>query len=307
MSRTSHYSLRLFAVLALCALIAAPSIAQGGLRYTVGVTEFENQAGWYSSWHLGNAWGTVLTNELQESGRFIVLGESDMRGAAMAEQDLAASGATAGGSRAPVTGQLTPAQILVKGAITHVQGKTTGGGGGVRVKGFRVGGGGGKAELNATIYMVDSTTGQVVASTNVVGKAGRKGANLGYSGAGWGGDFDAYKNDNVGRAMEDAIAQGVVWLTAQLEDFPWTGSVALVRDGQIYINRGEREGVQAGQEFVVGSAEVIRDPETGEVLDTMVNELARLEATGVREKMTICNVVSGSATAVQKGMLVLLP
>ena len=292
----------------LAALVAAPLAAQAGnLRYTITVTEFENEAGWASSWSIGDAWGAVMTEKLHASGRFIVLGESDMRGAAMGEQDLAASGRTAQGSKAPVTGQLTPAQLLVKGAITHVQGSTSGGGGGIRVRGIRVGGNKDKAEINATVYLVDSTTGQVKASKSVTGVAGRRGAGIGYSGSDFGGDFAGFKNDNVGRAVEDAVAESVEWLVSQLEGVPWTGSVALIRDGQVYVNRGSREGVSAGQEFVVGTADVIRDPDTGEVLDTEVKEIARLKATNVREKLTICDVVKGSAAGVQQGMMVSLP
>ena len=40
-------------------------------------------------------WGIVLTDLLNQTGKFIVLGETDMRQEAMAEQDLAASGRTA--------------------------------------------------------------------------------------------------------------------------------------------------------------------------------------------------------------------
>jgi curli biogenesis system outer membrane secretion channel CsgG len=275
--------------------------AQGNLRYTVGVTEFENQAGWYGHFNIGNAWGTVLTDLLNQSGRFIVLGESDMRGAAMAEQDLGASGRTAGGAKTPVTGQLTPAQLLVKGAITHVQYDTKGGEGGVRVKGIRLGGKAKTAEVNVTIYMVDSTTGQIVASQSVIGQAKSKGAAVGYSGGDWGAAFGGHKDDNLGQAIADAADQAVKWMTGQLPSIPWSGSVVMVKDGQVYINRGSREGVTAGQRFVVGVSEVIRDPDTGEVLDQSVTEVARLEAASVKEKLTICNVVSGSAGAVRKG------
>jgi len=306
MSRTKHSLLCVLLLLA--ALVAMPvTAATGGLRYTITVTEFENQAGWHGSWDIGDAWGAVMTEKLNASGKFIVLGEADMRGAAMGEQDLAASGRTAQGAKAPVTGQLTPAQLLVKGAITHVQSSTSGGGGGVAVRGIRLGGSKDKAEINATIYLVDSTTGQVKASTSVVGQAGRKGAAVGYSGSGWGGDMAAFKNDNVGRAVEDAIAEAITWLSGQLEDVPWTGSVAMIKDGQVYVNRGSRDGVAAGQEFVVGTADVIRDPDTGEVLDTEVKEMARLKAATVREKLTICDVVKGSAATVQQGMMVSLP
>lgn len=297
----------LAAALLLAALPAVAQTGSGGMRYTITVTKFENEAGWYGQWDIGDAWGTVMTDILNQTGRFIVLGETDMRNEALAEQDFAASGRTAQGAKTPVTGQMTPAQLLVKGAITHVQASTSGGGGGVRIKGIRLGGSKDTAEINATMYLVDSTTGQVVASTSVVGKADRKGARFGYSGRNFGGDVNAFKKDNVGKAVEDAVSQGVDWLVEQLPNVPWTGSVALVRDGQVYVNRGTREGVSPGQTFVVGEAVVIRDPDTGEVLDQSVNEIATLKATSVKEKLSICDVTSGDASKVKKGMMVQLP
>jgi hypothetical protein len=248
-----------------------------------------------------------MTDMLMQSGKFIVLGETDMRNEALAEQDFAASGRTAQGRKAPVTGQMTPAQLLVKGAITHVQESTSGGGGGVRIKGFRVGGKKESAEVNATIYIVDSTTGQVLASTNVVGKSNRKGGTFAYSGSDFGTSVGGFKNDNVGKAVEGAVSDGVDWLTSQLPSIPWTGTVALVREGQVYVNRGSREGVTSGQTFLVGEPVVIRDPDTGEVLDESLNEVARLKVASVKEKLSICDVVSGSAGKVQKGMAVHLP
>ncbi len=293
-------------VLALSVAAMAPA-QTGGMRYTVSVIEFENQAGWRGHWDIGNAWGTVLTDLLNQSGKFIVLGESDMRAAAMDEQDLGASGRTAGGAKTPVTGQLTPAQILVKGAITHVQHDTGGGGGGVSVRGLRVGGSANKDEINATIYMVDSTTGQILASKSVVGKAKKKGAAIGYSGGGWGAAFGGNKDDNLGVVLTDACEQAVQFMIGQLGSVKWRGSVVMVKDDKVYINRGSREGVTSGQNFVVGESEVLRDPDTGEVLDESVTEVARLQAAEVREKMTICNVVSGSAAKVKKGQGVQLP
>lgn len=298
-------SIRLTLALILLTAAVAPSWAQtGGLRYSITVTKFENRAGWHGYWDLGDAWGLVMTDLLNQTGKFIVLGETDMRYEALAEQDLAASGRTAQGSKAPATGQLTPAQLLVKGAITHVQQSTTGGGGGVRVKGFKVGGSKDKAEINATIYVVDSTTGQVLASTSVVGQSGRKGIDLGYSTWDWGADVEAFKKDNVGRAVEDAVAEAVDWIILQLPSIPWSGSVALVKEGQIYVNRGSRDGVSSGDTFVVGGVDVIRDPDTGEVLDESMNEIARLQVQEVKEKLAICSVVSGDAGAVQKGMTI---
>jgi curli biogenesis system outer membrane secretion channel CsgG len=291
-----------FLVLFLVPAVAVPQEASGGLRFSITVSKFENRAGWHGQWDIGDAWGTVLTDMLTQTGRFIVLGETDMRYEAMGEQDLAASGRTAGGKKAPATGQLTPAQLLVKGAITHVQADTGGGGGGIRIKGFKVGGKKGKGEVNATIYVVDSTTGQVLASTNVVGTADRKGLNVGYATGDWGAAFGGHKNDNVGLAVQAACADAVEFLLGQLPNIAWTGSVVLVKGDQVYINRGSREGVATGQSFRVGEVEVIRDPDTGEVLDEDMTEICQIRTTSVKEKLSICEVTAGSAADVQKGM-----
>jgi curli biogenesis system outer membrane secretion channel CsgG len=291
----------------LTALPAKAGEAEGGLRYTITVSEFENRAGWNGQWSIGDAWDTVLTDMLNQTGKFIVLGETGMRNAAMDEQDFAASGRTAGGRKAPVTGQMTPAQLLVKGAITHAQGDTGGMGGGIRIKGIRLGGGGGKGEVNATIYIVDSTTGQVIASKSVVGTHKRSSMNVGYATGSWGGSFGGHKNDNVGLAVQDACAAAVAFLLDQLPSFMWSGSVVLVKGDKVYVNRGSREGVPMGQTFTVGEVDVLRDPDTGEVLDESMNEIAQLRVTQVKEKLSIAEVISGSASAVKKGMTVHLP
>lgn len=278
-----------------------------GIRYTVSVEKFENEAGWFGSWSIGDAWGTVLTDMLNQTGRFIVLGETDMRIAAMDEQDLAASGRTAGGRNAPATGQMTPAQLLVKGAITHVQGDTGGGGGGIRIKGFRIGGSGGSGEVSATIYIIDTSTGQVLASQSVVGTHERKGMSVGYATGDWGASFGGHKNDNVGLAVQDACAEAVAFMLEQLPNMPWTGTVVLVKGDQVYVNRGAREGVDVGQHFRVGAVEVLRDPDTGEVLDESMTEVATLEVSQVKEKLSIAEVVTGDAAAIEKGMAIHLP
>jgi len=288
----------------LAALPAAAEDATGGLRYSVTVTKFENKAGWHGQWDIGDAWGTVFTDMLNQTGRFIVLGETDMRGAALDEQDFAASGRTAGGAKAPATGQMTPAQLLVKGAITHVQGDTGGADGGVRIKGFKIGGKGGKGEVNATIYIVDSTTGQVLASKSVVGTYKRKGLGVGYNAGGWGAAFGGHANDNVGLAVQDACAVAVDFLIAQLPNIQWSGSVVMVKDGKVYINRGSREGVATGDTFSVGEVEILRDPDTGEVLDESMTEFAHLKVDQVKEKLSICSVTSGDAGRVAKGMTI---
>ena len=283
---------------------ASAAQAQGNLRYSISVSKFPNEAGWSGRWDLGDGFTTILTDALQQSGKFIVLGDAEMRQEAMAEQDLAAGGRMAGGKKAPQMGRMTPAQLLVRGSITHVQDDTTGGGGRLSFRGISVGGAGGKAEINITIYLVDSATGQVKASQKVVGQAGRRKLSVGYHGGalgGLGGDMDAFRKDNVGQACEDAVVQAVEFLSKQLAGIPWEGTVMIANDSRIVINRGTREGVEAGMRFQVGAVEELVDEDTGEVLDVDMTTVGTLTVTEARELIAYCTPLSGA----EKGMTVL--
>ena len=285
---------------ALAALSFAAFATGGNLRYTIQVNKFENKANWSGRWDLGDAWGTILTDQLVQSGRFIVLGEADMRGAAMAEQDLAQSGRVAGGKKAPKMGRLSPAQLLVKGAITHVQ-ETKGSGGGFGFKGITLGGNTGSAEINVTIYVVDSTTGQVKGSKSVVGKSGKRGLGLGYHGSALGGltgDLAGFEKDNMGIATTDAINQAMEYIIAQLEKIPWEGSVALAKADKLIINRGTREGVAVGMKFDIGKVDEVVDEDTGEVLDKDMKKIGSVTVTEVKEKVSYTTPLAGA----EKGM-----
>ncbi len=301
-----------FAILISCVVFAVAmmnAVAAENLRYSISVTEFDNQSGWSGRWRLGHAWSVVLTEALQQSDRFIVLGEEDMRRAAMREQDLADSGRTASGRRTPQTGRMTPAQLLVKGAITHVEHSTTGGRGGVNILGVRVGGSRDRAEINATVYIVDTTTGQVLASTQVEGQSGRRSLRLGYSGRalrGLTGDLEGFQKDNLGKATEDAVVEAVDFLVDQLPGIPWTASIMSVDEDRIIINRGSREGIERGQEFIVGEARELIDPDTGEVLHVEMRTQAHLRVTEVLERISYCEPLPDSGK-VTPDMTVMLP
>lgn len=283
------------------AAVAASTFADGGnLRYTIMVNQFENKANWSGRWNLGDAWGEILTDQLVQSGKFIVLGEADMRGAAMAEQDLAESGRVAGGKKAPKKGQMSPAQLLVKGAITHVQ-ETKGGGGGIGFRGISIGGDSGSAEISVTIYVVDSTTGQVKGSKSVTGKSGKRGLRLGYHGSALGGltgDLGGFEKDNMGQATTDAINQAMEFIVSQLDSIPWQGSVSLVKADKLIINRGSREGVEVGMKFDIGNVEEIVDDDTGEVLDSEMTKIGTVTVTEVKEKVSYTTPLEGA----EKGM-----
>jgi curli biogenesis system outer membrane secretion channel CsgG len=295
-------------VLVLGLLPAAAVFAQdvGNLRYSITVTKFTNRANISGQYRLTDSFAALLTDSLQQTGKFIVLGEKDMRNEAMNEQDFGESGRVAKGKMTPEIGKMTPAQLLVKGEITHFQESTTGGGGGVSIMGVSVGGGIDHAEINAVIYVVDSTTGQVVASKKVVGSASRAATRVGVSHGPISTDMNVFRKSNVGSAVEKAIDEAVEFISGQLGKIPWEGSVVMVKGNKIYINRGSREGVAVGQRFSIGEVERLTDPDSGELLDISVNKVASVKVESVKEKLSIAAVTEG-AENIRKGMTVVLP
>lgn len=287
--------------LALALVLPLPGVA-GDLRFTVMVEEFANRSSYQGGHELGHQWATIMTALLSESGHFIVVGQPGMRDAALEEQAVVASGVTAQGRHGPERGQLTPAQLLVKGVITHYQADDSGKKGGIGFGRFRIGGKKKTIQIDAVVQLVDSSTGMVVAAKTFSGIAKTKGLNVEAAESGVDGQYSTVSNEGAADAMRDAIGQAIEWMVGRLPSIPWRGSVVLVQNGRVYINRGDREGVSSGQTFIVGKSEILRDPDTGEVLDETVTELARIRADEVREKVAICSVVSGDASVIYKGM-----
>ncbi len=282
-----------------------PAPPKGALKYSVMVKKFKNEAGWSGKWSIGDGMATVMTDMLNKSGWFITLGDDEMRKAAMAEQDFAAGGRTAGGKKKPKMGRMTPAQLLVRGSITNVQ-ETGSKEGGLNFMGIHVGGDTGSAEINFTIYIIDSETGQVVASTSVVGESGKRGFQLGYYGSELGGltgMFGGTDKDNVMEAAENAVGKAIKFMISQLENIPWEGTVILVKGNKIIMNRGAREGVTTGRVFRIGEIEELVDPDTGEVLDSEMTTVATAKVTKVKEKISYLKPIQGGEN-VTKGMTV---
>ncbi len=142
----------------------------------------------------------------------------------------------------------------------------------------------------------------MVASRKVKGEASKFGVGVEMATNQGSMDLGRYANTNVGSAIEKAIDEAVAFLVQQLEKIPWEGTVIMVKDNKVYFNRGSREGVSQGQSFAVGRSEVLRDPNTGEVLDVSMEKAGKLVVEQVREKLSIARIVEGRR--IEKGMTV---
>ena len=285
--------------LLLCSTAAMAAAPRGSLRYTVLVEKFQNAT--ENPRALGDEWATLLTSKLHDSGHFIVVSQADMQRGALKEQARGASGTTTQGKKTAVRAQMTPAQLLVKGVITHLKEGAADQGGGWGFGDVRIKAGRAKTEIRATLQMIDASTGALVAAKDFVGTASKGGFSIGKRDKG---DVSMGQDDNVHAAFDQALTQVIPWMVAQLPSVQWRGSVVKVDKERIIVNRGAREGVSAGDEFVVGESEVIRDPDTGEVIDEIIHERARIKVMQVSERTSVCSVVSGSIGQVVERMTI---
>ena len=292
----------LAAVLLLSNTVSHAAPPRGGLRYTIAVSKFENKSG--KDELLGDEWATMLTAALHEDGHFIVVAQSDMELKAIEEQLRGISGKTVQGRKTATRGQMAPVQLVVKGVITHVQQGNAAQKGGIGVGRFHVNTGRRTTEVRATLQMVDTTTGAVVAARNFAGVSqGRALSVTGEQGSKNGG-VEMGQDDDVQAAFGKAIAEVIPWMVAQLPSVAWRGTVVRVADGHVIINRGLREGVAAGDEFVAGESEILRDPDTGEFLDEVIHERVRIRADSMGERTSTCSVVSGDSRQLVVGMAI---
>ena len=276
--------------------------AAENLKKTVAVFGFENDSG-YGSWvQMGQDFSDQLTDSLLQSGNFIVLSRTDLD-VVMAEQDLAASDRFAKSATAQI-GKLIPAQILVKGKITDFEEQTSGGGQGFSIKGISLGTQKSTASIGVIVQLIDSTTGQVLASKRVDGEARGGGMSLGYSGA-WSLSSSCFQKTPVGQAAQMAIDRAVVFISEQLADVPWSGKVVTVKDGVVFINAGTNAGVISGSTFAVyREEEALIDPDTGMNLGSDRKKIGIITVSDVQEKFSRASF-DGDVSKINRGDLIL--
>lgn len=275
----------LFSLVSIMLILPTPHAwGQHELRYSIQVNTFEDRSGWRGQWSLGDAWNAVLIDKLQKSDNYIVISEQDMRGDAMDDQDFASNGRTAGGKKAPKTGQMKPAQLLVRGVITGFDPGASNNGKGKAPK----------ASISGTVYVVDTSTGQVVRSKDFEATFKPKDTAKATEG-GFAGNLRRFKKTPAGKVMDKAAVEIIPFLDSQLDSILWAAVIIKGGNQNIIINRGSREGVTVGTVLRVGEVEDIRDPETGELLEFNFTETGRIEVTRVKEKLAYCTQLSGRA------------
>jgi curli biogenesis system outer membrane secretion channel CsgG len=285
-------------------VIPAPT----GPKKTIAVMDFENKAGGSAQWNLGTGMAEMLTTALVDSGHFIVV-ERQAITKVLNEQDFGASGRTRSGG-APKIGELLNAQILVSGAVTEFATRTSGGGQGISFKGINLGMSGSNAHVAVNIRLYDTTTGEVLDSQRVEGKASSSGITGGYTGSELGGfnfGTGTFKKTPLGKATQMTINKAVYYIITKMENVPWEGKIVTVKGDQVYINAGQRSNLLNGMEFSVWKkGEELIDPDSGISLGSEDKKIGAVQIVDVEEKFSKAIVTAGSISSMGRGDLVKL-
>jgi curli biogenesis system outer membrane secretion channel CsgG len=163
-----------------------------------------------------------------------------------------------------------------------------------------------KAVVAITARLVNTTTGEILASVTGNGESSRSGMFLGGGGgsgySGGGGAFDMSSSNFAQTILGEAVNKAVNDCATQLDNAAGTlptihatysGVVADVSGNTLIINIGNKVGVRAGDVIQISRpVRTVKDPTTGKVLKTVTSQL------GVA---TVTDVDADSATATYSG------
>jgi curli biogenesis system outer membrane secretion channel CsgG len=281
----------------------APARAQGpllapairpvgtGIRRRVAVVNFEDVAQ-YQGFEgdrraLAAAAADVVSEALHNSGAFIVV-EREQLQHVLAEQNLGSSGLVTPKSAAKM-GQLLGLQALITGKITDLNViHSRSGFGGYYAKDSV------KYHARVSLRMVDAITGETWSAESGEGEAIQSSAVV--MGAG-----KATRDDTLGKkALYAAINAMMGKLVASAANRPWSGAVASVTKGKIYITGGSEVGVPPGTMLSVHRlGPEITDPTTGQVIGRETGQvLGSLQVVDhLNAKVTTCVPVKGGGFA----------
>jgi curli biogenesis system outer membrane secretion channel CsgG len=289
------------AVVIVVACSPSDGLAQGKTR--VAVTAFENKVKTPlpdASWKIGEGLAEMLTTELVKTGQFIVVerqGLADVVG----EQALGQSGLVRGETAAR-PGQMLGAQIVVRGAVTEFEEQASGGGAGVQTEKLSIGGGVQNAHVALDLRLIDTSSGQVIASRNVSKTAPSAGGGLNASAGSvtFGGNL--FFQTPLGKATRAAMQDAVQFIVATgAKAGPPSFSIVKVEGAVAYINAGANANVRVGDVFQVYTrGDELVDPDTGLKLGSTDKLIGSIRVTEVQDQFSV-TAIQNATGAMKRG------
>lgn len=245
----------------------------------------------------------MFTDALSRDGRFIVVERTALANI-QGEQLLAQQNATTKDTGARV-GELIGAGVLVRATVTKFEPAAGGGGlqlGGPSFGGFtpNLGVKGQYALVEISLRMIDTSTGQVIATAKAEGRASTTQTSVGVTDSRTGASLatDSFKTTPLGKAAKTAIAAAVQKIGQGMQAVPWSAQIVEAEGGQVYVNIGADQNIAAGTVLhVYRKAKTLTDPGTGAVLEVLMDDIGTIRILGVRDKVSTATVLTGAGPA----------
>lgn len=238
----------------------------------------------------------MLTSVLIKTNKFVVLERAAMQQIEQ-EQAVATAGKTTAETGAR-QGELLGAQVLVTGDITGFTYEKSNLGGSMSnvVKGLSVASEMVSAEVIIDLRLIDASTGEVIHAAKGSGKASAVGvaAELARDDRAY--SADAMQSTPLGQASRQAIQKAVVSMLLEMPKVRWFGRVIDVRNGVVYVNAAESDGMRPGLELeVFAQQEALIDPETGKRLGAPEELVGTIVIESVKEGFSTARILTPGA------------
>ena len=269
-----------------------------GVRHALGIADFTSREGFSFEESSKENMRAMLESALFATNRFVIVERTNLE-AVIQEQDLQKSKRAAKADDVAQTGKLRSARYLAACTVTEASSNTSGDSGGIAIHGIRLGGGSSKSAIVLVVKLVDTTSGEVVASERIRGEAGSSGVSIGVSQHGWSAGVSSFAKTPMGQAAQDCINKAVIFIAEKMESTAVEGVIVNVSEQGIIINLGQNYGIDAGQLFTVRrQGETLTDPTTGEILGKSEGAVVcTIEVTSPREKLSFCKLKDGEMPA----------
>ena len=235
------------------------------VKPTVAVVDFDSRAAFPLGWDLGSGMRDILVDRLLATRRFHVIERPELE-TILTELQLQNSGITRRQRRAQI-GRLKNVQYLVRGTVTDF-GHVSNSRGALSLGNLDISGGGERAVMSMTLQVIDVESGEILCSESLSEsvRAGDVAVQAVYGEVGLGGQ--RFYRTPLGRATAKVIEKAVGRIAENLAVKPWRPRIAkLDLPDRVVLNGGRNRGVQVGRAYdVLGPAEAITDPETGDTI-----------------------------------------
>jgi curli biogenesis system outer membrane secretion channel CsgG len=233
-----------------------------GPKLRVGVVNFQNKTP-SNVLGIGEAAADILGTILQKTDRFIVIPQQDME-SILSQQRMGATGVVNPETAAEM-GKVLGLNAIVTGAVTAYSETEEGADYLVAKSKKQI------ARVTVDYRIVDTTTGvQLMADSGAGIYSKSVGRVLGM------GSKAGYDPDLRDGALRDALTKAMVNMVQKIGSRKWNGRVAQVDGNNLYINAGQKSGLNVGDKIdVFRTGKEIIDPVTKQKLGTTENRIGQ--------------------------------